>query len=167
MISARHAVFEDCKRARAGSILRSVRQDSPSGDGVSQVIELVTRSAKRQIKSPPAGTRGVLFIWDSRWLLKCAIRSCWRTWVPTSRWLAVVCPTSSMAATMSGLAFRSAGTHSLDVNHIDVSILAHFLRRFNDDVVGASGHRSSQSTPLRQLSGMHLQEFRAIYETIK
>lgn len=62
MISARHAVFKDCELICASSILRSVRQDSPSGDGVSQEIELVTRSAKRQIKSPPADTRGVLLV---------------------------------------------------------------------------------------------------------
>ncbi len=41
MVSTRHAVFKDCECIRARSILRSVRQDSPSGDGVSQKIELL------------------------------------------------------------------------------------------------------------------------------
>jgi hypothetical protein len=59
--------------------------------------------------------------------------------------------TSSMAATMSALPLRSAGTHSPDVNHIDVSILAHFSRRFYDPTTGASGDRAGCSTPLGQL----------------
>jgi hypothetical protein len=58
MISARHAVCKDCERIRASSILRSVRQDSPSGDGVSQRIELVTRSVNvrsRALRLVPGG----------------------------------------------------------------------------------------------------------------